>query len=265
MPDAPAPAPQGPTDWLRPVWTHPGVAALMTTRRGGSSRPPFDGFNLRRGLGDDPQAVELNHLALRCAMGGAEPVWLEQVHGHRVVRLQAADARVGAPVHRADASISTVPGVACMIQVADCLPVLLSAGGRAVAAAHAGWRGLASGILEATVRGVCGAGDCPPDRVEAWLGACIGPRAFEVGADVLDAFGVDPAAGSPRFVERGPAHPGKWLADLPGLAEDRLRAAGVGLISRAGLCTVEASSRFFSYRRDGVTGRMAAGIWLTGR
>ena len=204
------------------------------------------------------------HHALLRDWTGATPVWLRQVHGARVVRLRAADAAPGAPAHEADASVSTEPGLACAVQVADCLPVLMFAHGRAVAAAHAGWRGLALGVLEATVAALCDAAACGPGEVKAWLGPCIGPRQFEVGADVLAAFGAAPAGDSHRFVGRGPAHPGKWLADLPGLAADRLRAAGVVRVSGAGLCTVEDRSRFFSFRRDGLTGRMAALVWLEG-
>ncbi len=237
----------------------------MSSREGGSSRPPFDGFNLRAGLGDDPAAVAANHRFLQAA-AGATPVWLNQVHGARVVPLQPADARPGAPVHEADAAVSTTPGLACAVQVADCLPVLMAARGRAVAAAHAGWRGLAGGVVEATLEAVCHAASCTPGEVEVWLGACIGPRQFEVGPDVLTAFGADPAAAREgahrRFSPRGVGHPGKWLADLPGLALDRLSAAGVRTVSAAGLCTVEDRSRFFSFRRDGLTGRMAALVWL---
>ncbi len=237
----------------------------MTTREGGSSAPPFDALNLRTGLGDDPAAVSHNLSVLRGVMG-VDPVWLRQVHGTRVVQLQAADALPGAAVHEADASVSNIPGLACVVQVADCLPVLMSARGRAVAAAHAGWRGLAAGVVESTLTAVCETGDCAAHEVEVWLGACIGPRQFEVGADVLHAFGVDPAARpdhrSPRFVERGADHPRKWLADLRGLARDRLLAAGVRQITASDTCTVEDRSRFFSFRRDGITGRMAAAIWL---
>ncbi|WP_418320453.1 peptidoglycan editing factor PgeF [Piscinibacter sakaiensis] len=251
-------------DWLRPQWQQAGVDALMTSRNGGVGKPPFDSFNLRRGIGDDDDgAVAANLQTLRALMP-AEPVWLDQVHGNRVVRLTAADAQPGRAQPQADASVCTEPGIACVVQVADCLPVLMAAGGRGVAAAHAGWRGLAGGVLEATITALCEAADCRPGDIEAWLGACIGPQQFEVGADVLAAFGADAEDRRGRFRPRGPAAPGKWLADLPGLAEDRLRAAGVGRISSAGLCTVESSSRFFSYRRDRVTGRMAAGIWLTG-
>lgn len=255
-------------DWLSPVWQQPGVRALMTTRNGGVSAPPFNSMNLRRGIGDDEAAVARNVDILH-SQTGARPVWLDQVHGNRVVRLVLDDTRPDAPMHRADASVCSVPGIACVVQVADCLPVLMAARGRAVAAAHAGWRGLAAGIVGATVQHLCEAADCEPGEIEAWLGACIGPRQFEVGGDVLKAFGVEPSAlavdataRQARFRARGPAHPDKWLADLAALATDELAAAGVGQVTSADQCTVEQSSRFFSYRRDGVTGRMAAGIWL---
>ncbi len=247
-------------DWLRPDWHAPGVGALMTTRRGGASAAPFDGLNLRPGVGDDPLAVARNQRLLADAIG-AQPVWLNQVHGSSVVRLGAADALPGAAVHEADASFTTEPGVVCAVQVADCLPVLFAAPeGRAVGAAHAGWRGLASGVLEATLRAVCDAAGCEPADVQVWLGACIGPGAFEVGPDVLAAFGATAGSGaSTRFVPRGA---GKWLADLAGLARDRLGAAGVRAISGGSLCTVSEPSRFFSFRRDGVTGRFAAVVWI---
>jgi polyphenol oxidase len=260
-----APTAAAPSSWLRPVWRDPHTRACMTSRDGGQGRAPFDSFNLRAGIGDDEARVADNQAVLK-AVCGITPVWLNQVHGARVVRLQPQDAAPGAPVHAADASVSTVAGLACAVQVADCLPVLMSARGRAVAAAHAGWRGLSLGIVEATLLAVCEAAGCEPAEVEVWLGACIGPRRFEVGADVLEAFGASPApaavASSQRFVSRGPDHPGKWLADLPGLASDRLRAAGVTRLGAAGLCTVEERSRFFSFRRDGLTGRMAALVWL---
>ena len=250
-------------DWLVPDWNVAGVGALMTTRHGGASAAPFDTLNLRTGIGDDDAAVAHNRRVLARAVD-AVPIYLNQVHGALVVRLTVADARAGAPIHTADASVTTEPGIACTVQVADCLPVLFAAGrGRAVGAAHAGWRGLASGVLAATLRAVCDAADCPPAEVHAWLGACIGPREFEVGPDVLAAFGVSQeAGGSPRFV---PKRQGKWIADLPSLARDRLHDAGVGSVSGGTWCTVADPSRFFSYRRDRITGRMAAVIWIEAR
>lgn len=252
-----------PPSWLRPAWAQAGVSAVMTTREGGRSLPPFDGFNLRSALGDDDRAVAEHHARLR-AWTGATPVWLRQVHGARVVRLRRADVEPGAAVHEADASVSTEPGLACAVQVADCLPVLMAARGRAVAAAHAGWRGLALGVVEATLAALCEAADCGPDEVEAWLGPCIGPARFEVGPDVLTAFDAEPAQPGARFVPCGADRPGKWLADLPALATDRLRAAGVHHVTGAGRCTVGERSSFFSFRRDGLTGRMAALVWLDG-
>jgi YfiH family protein len=249
-----------PADWLRPDWTAPGVGALMTTRAGGVGQGAYASMNLREGLGDDDAVVAHNRARLERAIG-ARPVRLNQVHGARVVRLGAADALPGAPVHEADAAISTEPGIACMVQVADCLPVLLAApDARGVGAAHAGWRGLAGGVVERTLEALCTAARCDPGDVQAWLGPCIGPRRFEVGADVLAAFGVDPIASeSSRFK---PHAPGKWLADLIGLAHDRLAAARVRAVSGGRWCTVEDPSRFFSFRRDRVTGRMAAAVWL---
>lgn len=244
-------------DWLAPEWHLPGVGALMTTRAGGVSRAPFDSLNLRAAVGDDPAAVAHNQRVVEQAIG-ATPVYLNQVHGREVVQLTAADACAGAAVHAADASVTTAPGIACAAQVADCLPVLFAApGARAVGAAHAGWRGLALGVLEATLARVCSAASCEPREVKAWLGACIGPTQFEVGADVLEAFAARPD--SVRFVPRGQ---GKWLADLGGLARDRLHAAGVVDVSGEGWCTVSDPSRFFSFRRDRITGRMAAFVWI---
>jgi polyphenol oxidase len=250
-------------DWLLPGWSAPGIGALMTTRHGGVSQGAFQSLNLRDGLGDDPQAVRQNKARLRAAIG-AQPVFLNQVHGVDVVRLFESDGVSDAPVHAADASVTTEPGVACTVQVADCLPVLFAApNARAVGAAHAGWRGLAAGVLEATLDSVCSLAQCAPSEVQVWLGACIGPRRFEVGADVLEAFGASTtAADNALFVRHAP---GKWLANLPRLASERLRAAGVQALSGGEWCTVEDASRFFSFRRDRITGRMAAAVWIERR
>jgi hypothetical protein len=228
---------------LIPDWqADPRVGAVMTTRAEGDLR---SGSEARR-------AFE--------ASIGVRGVWLHQVHGARVVRVGPADADRASP-HEADASVTSEPGVACIAQAADCLPILYAAPlGRAVGAAHAGWRGLAAGIAQATLGAVCEAAACEPADVRAWLGACIGPRRFEVGADVLQAFGADPREPGPRFV---PHREGKWIADLPGLARDRLAALGVRYVSGGTWCTVEDASRFFSFRRDrGITGRMAAAVWI---
>ena len=250
----------GHPDWLRPDWEAPGVGALMTTRAGGVSTGAFESMNMRGGLGDDPVAVVQNQAIFAAAIG-ARPVWLNQVHGAAVVRLTSESLGI---VPIADASVSAEPGIACTVQVADCLPVLMAApAARAVGGAHAGWRGLASGVLEATLAELCALAGCEPREVQAWLGPCIGPRQFEVGGDVLQAFGADPVRGdSAFFTARGP---GKWLADLAGLARQRLSDAGVLRITGGSWCTVENASRFFSFRRDRSTGRMVAAIWLERR
>ena len=252
-----------PASWLVPVWTSGAVGALMTSREGGASEGVYASMNLGAAVGDAAGRVASNRARLASACE-VTPVFLRQVHGTRAVRIGAANAIAGADAHDGDASVTTEPGIACAVLVADCLPVLFAAPqGRAVGAAHAGWRGLAAGILEATVGAVCDAGRCAPHELEVWLGACIGPRRFEVGADVLEAFGIAPLpAGSDAFRS---FRPGKWLADLPGLARARLVAAGVARIEGGAWCTVEDVSRFFSFRRDGVTGRMAAAIWIRGR
>jgi YfiH family protein len=255
----------GGADWLAPDWRVPGVGALMTTRSGGVSRAPYATMNVGAAVGDDAGAVSANRALLGEATGAA-PVFLRQVHGTRVVRVGGADAVPGAPIHEADAVVTSEAGVACVVQAADCLPVLLAApDGRAVAAAHAGWRGLSAGVVEAALDALCRVGRCAPGDVVAWLGACIGPDAFEVGEDVLIAFGAGPGhegARAGRFRAQGGT---KWHADLSGLARDRLAAAGVVRISGGAWCTVTDASRFFSYRRDGVTGRMAAAVWIVPR
>ncbi len=233
------------------------VGAVMSTRTGGVSQGAWQSLNLGVAVGDDAAAVAENRRRFEAALG-VPTVYLRQVHGAHVVHLRPADAN--RTLHAAaDGAIATEPGIACTVQVADCLPVLFAApAGRGVAAAHAGWRGLAGGVLEATVAALCSAAACAPHEVQAWLGPCIGPRQFEVGADVVEAF-----AGSPRFVPRPrPDGAMRWLADLPGLARDRLRALGLTQVSGGAWCTVEDASRFFSFRRDGVTGRMAAAVWL---
>lgn len=252
-----------PLELIRPAWGAPaGVGAAMSTRRGGVGVPPFDTLNLRPAFfggadADDPAAVAENQRRFAEAIG-AVPAWLEQVHGAEVVRVDAAAA--GVPPPRADASVCAEPGIACTVLVADCLPVLLcSADGRAVGAAHAGWRGLAAGVVEATVAALCELAACPAAQLRAWLGPCIGPRAFEVGRDVVDAFAADGDCFVPRPRPDGSA---RWLADLPALARRRLVRAGVTAVSGADACTVEDRDRFYSYRRDGRTGRMAAAVWI---
>lgn len=254
----PPEAPAAPLPSLAVEWPAPAeIGAFMSTRAGGVSVGPFASLNLGDQVGDAPDAVAQNRLRFARALG-AEPVWLRQVHGHRNV--DAAAVGQG-EVPQGDAAWTDRPGVACVVQVADCLPVLLAArNGRAVGAAHAGWRGLAGGVVEGALRAVASAAGCAADEVVAWLGPCIGPQRFEVGRDVLEAFGID-ARG--RFTP-GPSHDGqpRWMADLPGLTRDRLRRAGVERISGGAWCTVADASRFFSFRRDRVTGRLAAAVWL---
>lgn len=231
----------------------------MSTRDGGVSAPPWASLNLGSAVGDDAAHVAINRSRFQAQLEGARPVYLRQVHGARVLRLEAST-----PSDRveADAAVTTLPGLACTIQVADCLPVLLcDRAGRAVGAAHAGWRGLAAGVIDEAVAAVCAAAGCGAGEVLAWLGPCIGPRQFEVGDDVRLAFGCPDSRFATHTRKDGSR---AWLADLAGLAHDRLRAMGVVAVHRHGACTVEEGSRFFSFRRDGVTGRLAAAVWLRG-
>lgn len=249
-----------PEDWIVPDWTvSDRVGALITTRNGGVSSGAWGGamagsagMNLGTHCGDDAQAVAQNRSLLRRHLP-AEPCWLQQVHGRTVADLDVADLST---LPEADAALTRRHGIVCAVMVADCMPVLLcDRSGTVVAAAHAGWRGLAGGVLEATVAGMAVA----PDQILAFLGPAIGPRAFEVGNDVRMAFINDDPAAADTFQ---PYKPGKWLADLPALARRKLHALGVQSVSGGNRCTVSEAEHFFSYRRDGVTGRMAAMIWL---
>lgn len=242
---------------LRPDWDSP-ARALMSTRQGGVSQGAFASLNISSSVGDDPAAVARNRELVQAELG-APIARLHLVHGVAVIRVDrhSIDAR---PLPQADAAWSDDPEIACAVTAADCLPVLFSSpDGRVVAAAHAGWRGLAAGVLENTVAAL--APRCAPAELRAWLGPCIGRDAFEVGDDVLRAFGVEPkSAGSPfRYRPRGDGSP-RWLADLPALARDRLRAAGLRHLSGGHWCTASDASRFFSFRRDRITGRMVAAI-----
>lgn len=282
-----------PADWLIPDWPAPaGVRAVFTSRTGGVSAPPFDSLNLGVHVGDTPQDVMHNRLALQRAIG-VVPVFMNQVHGENVLAITPSTVHGQA----ADASVASQAGVACTVMVADCLPILLAhLDAPVVAAAHAGWRGLSgrlshipaeqtasAGVLAATfesfVSAVNHALPSPLPRAAvaartlAWLGPCIGPQAFEVGAEVKAAFEAVEPASSSCFVPRSAAA-GKYLADLPALGRQRL--AGLGIAQVFGndgsppWCTVSQASRFFSHRRSGSvgtagvggTGRMAACIWL---
>lgn len=237
--------------FIEPDWPAPGnVHALATTRAGGVSLPPYDSFNLGDHVGDKPSAVARNRELLRAFLP-SEPRWLKQVHGTVVA---AADKLDG--VAEADASVAFESGAVCAVLTADCLPVLFcDRQGTRVAAAHAGWRGLAAGVLEASVAAM----QCDPADILAWLGPAIGPQAFEVGEEVRAAFVRDLPITASAFV---PGQPGKWLADIYALARLRLARAGVSRVFGGEYCTYTDAGRFYSYRRDKATGRMAALIWL---
>lgn len=242
---------------IEPDWAAPArVRAVATTRGGGVSVAPWASLNLGDHVGDDPGCVARNRARVRDALElPGEPAWLRQVHGTAIVDAGAAGARPAA-----DAAWTSAPRVVCAVLTADCLPVLFcNRAGTHVAAAHAGWRGLAAGVLESTV-GWLAADGAAPDSLLAWLGPAIGPASYEVGAEVRDAFlRADPDAD----VAFRPARPHHWFLDLYGAARLRLRRAGVTNVSGGDYCTLAEPERFFSHRRDGVTGRQATLIWLT--
>ena len=244
---------------MTPHWPVPrDVRAFCSERAGGVSASPYDSLNLGEHVGDDEGAVSENRRRLAAELQ-ARPVFLKQVHGRGVVRL-GVDTADGT---EADACWTTERGVACTMMVADCLPVLLAdPAGRVVGAAHCGWRGLAGGVLEALWTAMASEAGSPPGVV-AWLGPCIGPDAFEVGPEVRAAFLQQDAAAQHLFRAHGE---GKFLADLAGLARRRLDTLGITSIhgndGTPGWCTVSNPSRFFSHRRDRVSGRFAAGVWL---
>lgn len=238
------------TGWLTPDWPAPArVRACVTTRADGVSLPPYDSFNLGDHVEDDPAAVASNRLKLTTTLG-CQPAWLSQVHGIRVV--EADPARV----ETADASWSQTPGIASLVMTADCLPALFcNRDGTRVAAAHAGWRGLANGVLEATLDALA----TPADQILVWLGPAIGPDAFEVGPEVRDAFIAQHAEADAAF--RPSANAGRYLADIYALARIRLAARGITAVYGGGFCTVS-DPRFYSYRRASRTGRFASLVWL---
>jgi len=248
-----------PGAWLEADWpAPPGVRALTTLRGGlGHSQPPFDRLNLGLNSGDDPGVVERNRAALVQAAGlPSPPRWLKQVHGIDVARVDALDVAV-VPV--ADAAVTTVPGTVLAILTADCLPVVFaSLEGDAIGAAHAGWRGLAAGVLEATVAAM----PVAPRHLRAWLGPAAGPQAYEIGEEVRDAFvGLD--SGAPvAFVSTRPGH---WHVDLYALARRRLATLGITDVHGGTHCTISAPDAFFSHRRDQHTGRMATLAWIAPR
>ena len=243
-----------PADWLIPDWPAPhNVHAVSTSRSGGVSEAPFGALNLSDRVGDTPSAVRTNRARLRTALSfETEPVWLRQVHGRTVVDASHVDGRT-----EADASVAFSPGPVCAVTTADCLPVLFcDVNGTRVAAAHAGWRGLAAGILEATSEALA----IPPHLVLAWLGPAIGAHNFEVGEEVKAAFVNQDAINNAAFK---PSSNARWFADIYQLARNRLCANGIHNIYGGGWCTYSDARRFFSYRRDKMTGRMASLIWMS--
>jgi len=251
---------RGGLDWVLPNWQAPaGVRALSSRRAGGISSGVYASLNLGDHVGDLASAVAENRRRLRAAAGlPTEPVWLRQVHGTAVADLDRAEpvGAMGLPAGGQDAAVTRRSGRVCAILTADCLPVLLAAAdGSAVAAAHAGWRGLAAGVLPATIRAL----GVAPEKLLAWIGPAIGPRHFEVGAEVREALLVLDPGGVDSFT---PNARGRFLADLPGLARRQLAALGVGSICGADECTYGHPERYFSHRRDGTCGRQATLIWL---
>ena len=237
-------------DWIVPDWPAPArVKACVTTRAGGVSVAPFDSLNLGTHVGDDPVAVKKNRQRLLSQLG-CKPAWLQQVHGIDV--LEAAPETLA----EADASWTATPGIACTAMTADCLPALFcDRNGTRVAAAHAGWRGLAAGVLEATLDALAVA----PEDTLVWLGPAIGPQAFEVGAEVREAFVSQHAQAAQAF--GASLNPGRYMADIYELARIRLAARGVAAVYGGGFCTYS-DPRFYSYRRAARTGRFASLIWL---
>jgi polyphenol oxidase len=237
---------------IAPDWRVPSnVRAFCTTRLGGVSQGAMASLNLGNHVGDVPANVAQNRALLRTCLP-SEPVWMEQVHGADVI-----DAAVAHANPRADGAVSHSPGVVLCVMTADCLPVLLSdADGKVVGIAHAGWRGLAAGVIEATINRM----QVPPARVVAYLGPAISRNAYEVGAELLDRFVQQDAANAGSFVSKGN---GKYWCDLYSLATRRLTRLGVSAIYGGSFCTHADAARFFSFRRDGQTGRMASFIWLS--
>lgn len=242
-------------NWIEPDWPAPAsVRALSTTRDGGVSEGVFRGLNLGAHVGDEAARVEGNRALLQQAAGIPGRLnWLNQVHG--TVVHPVSDTYGTAP--EADAACAQQAGLACIVMTADCLPVLFcDKAGTRVAAAHAGWRGLQGGVLEASIAAM----GCEPGDILTWLGPAIGPTAFEVGGEVRDAFMAEQVEAAAAFVPS--PNEGKWLADIYRLARLRLARAGVTAIYGGEYCTFSDSERFYSYRRDGQTGRMASIVWL---
>jgi len=246
-----------PSEWISPDWPAPeNIKAVMTMRHGGFSQAPFDSMNVGDHVGDDLTIVNKNRKYLKKVLAlPNNPLWLTQVHG---VKVANADEMLASthPIE-ADASVAHQAGSVCVVMTADCLPVLFcNTKGTAVAAAHAGWRGLHAGVLEETVKSL----NCHSTDVIAWLGVAIGAKNFEVGSEVRDAFIAEQTAVNNAFTPS--SNKGKWLADIYQLARLRLEAIGVTQIYGGGECSFKDKDRFYSYRREAKTGRMASLIWM---
>lgn len=244
-------------DWPAPAHVH----AVVTTREGGVSIAPWDSLNLGTHVADDPMDVADNRARLLGALHALAPCdppqWLNQVHGTVVLDADPDQEKRLHVAPDADAVTTTERGLPCVVMTADCLPVFFcDKEGSRVAVAHAGWRGLCDGVLEATLKRFP-----DPANVMAWMGPAIGPEKFEVGDEVRAAFVAKQHEAAAYF--RPSPNPGRWLADIYGLARLRLQQAGISSIHGGGLCTVTDNRRFFSYRRDGRTGRMASVIWIS--
>ena len=249
---------------ILPSWKAPqSINAFTTTRIGGLSSIPFNELNLGTNAGDDLRIVHQNRMLLRSFLP-TEPIWLKQIHGSHVSTPASRESSLQSPFE-ADAAVTKMPNEVLVVLTADCMPVLFaSKRGDVIGVAHAGWRGLSSGVLENTVREMC---ELSPglstEDISAWMGPAIGPDAFEVGQDVVEAF----LPQGDRVIKQAfipiKNTPGKYLANLYLLAKDRLHAIGINSIEGGGFCTFTDSERFFSYRRDGVTGRFASFIWIS--
>ncbi len=241
-------------DWITPDWPAPdNIHAITTTRNGGFSDPPYDSMNISSYVGDDIDTVEKNRQLLQTSLDlPQKPKWLEQVHG--TLAVDAADIKGNI---KADACYSTQKNTICTIQTADCLPVLLcDKAGTIVAAIHAGWRGLADGVIEETIKTM----NCPTSTLMAWLGPAIGPDAFKAGEDVRNAFILHDPQAKTAFTRQDD---NLWLVDIYELAKQRLANSGVDTCYGGEFCTYSDEKRFYSFRRDQTTGRMATLIWLT--
>lgn len=240
------------TDMILPDWPAPfNVKAIQTTRNGGLSLTPYDTLNLGAHVNDDPLAVDQNRQLLKQYLP-SEPVWLNQVHGTDVIKLEPEKNKHN---QDADAAFSTYKNVVCVTMTADCLPILLcNIQGTAVASIHAGWRSLCDDVIETTIKSM----GLQPEHLMAWLGPAIGPKAFEVGDEVRQAFIAKDQQAKEAFNPSG----NKWLGDLYLIAKQRLYRQGINKIYGGGECTFSHASKYFSYRRDGITGRMATMVWF---